>query len=110
MNGDQITFVAATFIIIALATLAAQFHWLPEGRAKSVILFVAGVAAIVALVLADIPPLWFSGSKRGFLMALTFAAMAFVARPGEGRAFGFPLGMGMAATMLIVNVVRLFTR
>jgi len=110
MSNDQLVFIAATFIIILFATLAAQFHWLPEGMFKTIVLFVAGVASMLSLLLANVPPKWFSGSKDGFLMALTFAAMGFVARAGEARAFGLPMLLGMSLTLLVANVIRLIAR
>jgi hypothetical protein len=48
VSKDQVVFVAAAFVILAVITVAAQFHWLPSGRPKTVIVFVAGVASVVA--------------------------------------------------------------
>ena len=110
MRGDQIVFVAATFVIIAAVTVAAQFRWLRSGKVKTVVLFIAGVLAIVCLRLANIPPKWFDGSRGAFLLAIGFLLTGWVTRAGEAREFGFPLMMGMGLTTLVLNAVALIAR
>lgn len=107
MSGEQIFFVAAAFVVLIAITLAAQLKWLKHGRTMTVLVFLAGVLVILALRFAELPPDWFSGEKDGFWMVVWFALSAFVLRGVEERAFGFPLLMGMALTLLAANVVAL---
>lgn len=110
MSGEQIFFVAAAFVILIAITLAAQLQWLKHGRTKTVLVFISGVAFILALRFAKLPPDWFFGEKDGFWMVVWLALSAFVMRGVEERAFGFPLLMGMALTLLTANVVALVAR
>jgi len=93
-------------VIVMLIALAAQFHWLPQGKAKGVLVFIAGASAILALWLADIPPAWFSASKTGFGMTLFFLASAIIGKTKEETSFRMPLMLGMGLTMLAANLVR----
>jgi len=102
---DQMVFVAATFLIIAAITAAAQFGWLGKGRVGRALTFAAGCAAVLCLRLADLPPSWFDGTWEGFGMAITFLLMAFVSDKGEERSFGRPLLNGMGLVTLGANVV-----
>ena len=110
MTSDQVVFVAAAFAILAAITLAAQFRWLSDGRVKTVSVFVAGLAAVVALRLAEIPPSWFSGSAAAFGLALSLSMGAFLYRSAEERAFGLPLLLGMGLTLLLANVIAFVSR
>jgi len=105
VNKDQLVFAGASMVIIMLIALAAQFHWLPGGKAKTVVVFIAGSSAIVALWLAGIPPSWFSGSKTGFGMTLFFLASAIIGKTEEETSFRMPLMLGVGLTMLVANVV-----
>lgn len=107
MSGEQIFFVAAAFVILALITAAAQFRWLPSGRTKTVLVFLAGVAVVLSLRFAQLPPAWFSASKSAFALALSLTAGAFLGRSTEERSFAFPLLFGMGLTLLGANVVQL---
>jgi len=110
MTGDQIVFLSAAFVAILSVTLLAQFKWLPGGRAGAVIVFAAGVLAVVALRLANLPPKWFSASAPSFALAASFLVGAFVHRTGEGRSFGLPLLLGMGLSLFVANVVALIAQ
>ncbi|HYC88736.1 MAG TPA: hypothetical protein VEO54_05960 [Thermoanaerobaculia bacterium] len=112
MSGTQITFVAASFLILAAITAFVQFRWLPPGRVQSVSVFIAGVAVVTALWIAGLPPKWFAGAKSGFGITLSFGLGALLARAGSGekRAFGFPLLLGMSLTFLAANVLAFARR
>lgn len=77
---------------------------------KTVLVFVSGVAAVVALRLAGLPPSLFSGSASGFGMAVSFGLGAFVFRTAEEKAFGVPLLLGMGLTLLLANVAELISK
>jgi hypothetical protein len=106
MTTDQLVFIAISFLILAAITAAAQFRWLPRGRAKVAIVFLSGVAIIIPLRLAAIPPWWFEGEMAGFGIAVMLLLWAFVsAGNADGRTFGRPLLLGMGITVLAINVV-----
>ena len=106
MSDRQVWLVAITFLILLLITLVVQFGWLKQGRVKTILVFLSGVAAIASLRMAGIPPDWFSGSKTGFGLVLSLGLWAFVLRGDEERSFGRPLLMGMALTLLATNVIE----
>ena len=110
MTDDQVVFLATAFVILLGITLAAQFRWLGKGRVKTVLVFIAGVASVVALYLAGLPPAWFSGSASGFGVALSLGLGAFVFRTAEEKAFGVPLLLGMGLSLLLANVAELISR
>jgi hypothetical protein len=110
VSGDQIVFLAAMFVIIALATVAAHFRWLRSGKVKTAVIFIAGVLAAVCLSLGGIPPKWFDGTGGAFLVALGFLVTGFAARAGEAREFALPLMIGMGLTLLVVNAIALIAR
>lgn len=102
MTGHQIVFLSVAFVLILGSALAAQFRWLPRGKAGFAIAFLAGAGSVAALWLAGIPPSWFEGEKTGFGLALSLALGAFVSKE---KAYGLPLLGGMALTLLVANVV-----
>jgi asparagine N-glycosylation enzyme membrane subunit Stt3 len=102
MTDDQVVLLASAFLILVAITLAAQFRWLGKGKAKTVLVFIAGVASVVALRLAGLPPSWFSGSAAGFGVALSLGLGAFVFRTAEEKAFG--------PSLLVANVAELISR
>jgi hypothetical protein len=110
MTGDQVVFLASAFVILVAITLAAQFRWLGNGKVKTVLVCIAGVASVVALRLVGLPPSWFSGSGTGFGMAVSFGLGAFVFRTAEEKAFGLPLLLGMGLTLLLANVAELISK
>jgi hypothetical protein len=110
VSSSQVFFVVLAFVILALITAAAQLAWLGRGRARTVLVAVAGVAVVLALRLADLPPSWFDGTKTGFGVALSLALGGFVTRGAEERGFGFPLLMSMGVGLLVVNLVELGRR
>lgn len=110
MTGTQIFFVALTFVIIAVITAIAQFKWLNDGPAKTTLTLLSGIAVVVSLRIADLPPTWFSASKTAFALGLTLTAGAFLGRTAEERSFRFPLLLGMGVTLVVANLVELVRR
>ena len=107
MTGTQITLIAAAFIILLGVSVAAQFRWLPSGRAYGVIVFLAGCATILSLRIANLPPTWFNASKTGFGFAALFIVASFAGRTREEELFRLPLLMGMGLTLLGANLAAL---
>lgn len=104
MKDREIWCIVITFAIIAAITLLEMRKWLPAGRVKFVIVFLAGAAAVASLYVAGIPPDWFDGEPSAFLLAGTLILSGWVMRGPEGRTFGFPLLSGMGLTMIVLNV------
>jgi len=104
VSDQQIWCVVAVFAIIIAVTVAETLHWLPKGRVKFAILFVAGVLVIALLRVANIPPDWFAGGGEGFGLAVSFLLGGWVTT-GAGREFGLPLLTGMGGTLLLLNLM-----
>lgn len=104
MRDGELWGFAVTFAIIAVITLLELKKWLPSGRAKFVIVFLAGAAAMTSLYLGGIPPDWFDGGRSAFLLAGTLILSGWVTQGSEGGTFGFPLMLGMGLTLIAVNV------
>lgn len=104
MNHQQIWCIVATFAILAAVTALEMLHWLPKGRAKFAMLFVAGVSMVVLLYTAGIPPDWFAGDAEGFVLGGTLLVSGLVTS-GKGKSFGLPLLSGMGMTLLVLNVL-----
>ena len=85
-------------------------EWLPRGKPKTVIIFTAGVATILCLRLAALPPAWFDGAKTGFALAFTLMLSSILGKTEDERSFGFPLLFGMGITLFVANVVELVIR
>ncbi len=94
------------FVILSVITAAAQFKWLGQGRIRTVLVAIAGVAAVLALRLAELPPTWFDGTKTGFGLALSLVLGGLVTRGAEERGFGLPLLMSMGLTLLAANLIE----
>lgn len=103
MSDQELWCIAAVFAVIIVVTAAEMLHWLPKGRAKFVILFVAGVTAMAMMRVANIPPDWFDGSGEGFGISTMFLFWGFVSSGKDGRGFGLPLLTGMGGTLLALN-------
>lgn len=110
MTGTQIFFVALSFVIIVLITAIAQFKWINDGPVKTALILLAGAATILSLRIAELPPVWFSASKTGFALGLTFTVSAFLGKTAEERSFRFPLMLGLGVTLLVANLVELVRR
>lgn len=110
MSTEQVVFVAAAFAILLAITLAAQFRWLKEGRVKTALVLLAGIAVVVSLRLAELPPSWFDGTKTGFVLGLTLTAGAFLGRSADERSFRRPLLLGMGGTLLAANAIAFAAR
>lgn len=103
MSQDQINFIAGTFLILIVVTLAAQFRWLPQRSFITAPVYsIAGVAMMVCLRIANIPPDWFSGSKSAFALAAMLTVSAFIG--GAGAEFRVPFFLGIGGTLLILNI------
>jgi len=110
MTGAQVVFLAASLVIVLGIALLAQFGWLPRGKAKTVIVFIAGAVTILCLRLAVLPPAWFDGAKTGFSLAFTLMLSSILGKTEDERSFGFPLFFGMGITLFVANVVELVIR
>jgi peptidoglycan/LPS O-acetylase OafA/YrhL len=107
MNEGQAVLIIAAFAILALATMAAHFHWLRDGSLhQRILFFLAGAAISASLFLARIPPKWFNGSTAAFTLAASLTLGAFVGR--DARGFRLPLLLGMGGTLLVLNVLPHF--
>jgi hypothetical protein len=101
VSGTQITAVAAAFVILLAITLAAHFR-----KAHRYLVFASGVAVVLSLRIANLPPWWFDGGGSAFALAGSLLLGGFVnSRPGEARNFGRPLLYAMGLTMVVVNGV-----
>jgi hypothetical protein len=106
MTRLELAGAAAAFLILGAVTAVVQLRWLPSGRVKTVLVFLAGVSVIGSLRIAAIPPWWFAGEKAGFGIATWLLLWAFVSGdPPEAREFGRPLLTAMGLTVLALNVV-----
>lgn len=99
------SFVASLVILFATAG-AVQLGWLGDGRAKMVVVFLAGVSVILSLRLGGLPLWWFSASKGAFGLAASLIVGAFLSSIASERSFQLPLLLGLGLTLLIVNIVQ----
>lgn len=104
MRQGELSLIGIAMLTILLASIAAWRNWLPSGKLKSVLLFIAGALPIVLLFLANIPPKWFSGSAVGFGLGATMLASAFSGRTAEEKSFRVPFLSGFGIALLAVNV------
>lgn len=104
MRDFPIVPIAASFLILGVAVLAHYLRWLPNGKARAVLLFLAGAGIVGSLYVGGVPPEWFEGSWEGFGLMLFLLASAFVADKREERPFGGPLLLGMSAALLVTNL------
>lgn len=105
MTWSPVIACAISVVVILGVSVAAQFGWLGEGRAKTVLVFLAGAGAMLVLRIAGVPPDWFSGSATGFGLGLSFTVGAFVGKREE-RSFRMPLLLGLGLTLLTANVLQ----
>jgi hypothetical protein len=107
MTGPQGTLIAASLLILAIITAVVQLRWLRPGRVQTVLVFLAGIAAVASLWAAGVPPAWFAGEKAGFgiTASLGLGAILYRTSDGDARAFGFPLLLGMSMTLFVANAV-----
>jgi hypothetical protein len=105
MTDLQMVTLAVAFVVLLGVAGLAQLGWLPAGKPKTVVVFVAGVAVSLSLAAGGLPPLWFSGSKAAFGFAASLTLGAFTFRQAE-RSFGLPLLLGMGLTLLALNTVK----
>ena len=110
MRDEQIIFgVAVAFAILIAITLLEMRRRLPaKGRFKFILVFLAGAVVVGSLYTTGVPPDWFDGGKEGFGLAVMLLLSGWVAEREPGRTFGLPLGAGMAAALLVLNVVPHF--
>ena len=104
MKDREIWWIVIAFAMLFAITLLEMRKWLPAGRAKFAIVFLAGAAIAGSLFLAGIPPDWFDGSTAAFLVAGSLLLGAFVVHDTEGGRFGTPLLAGMGLTLAVLNV------
>lgn len=99
-----ISFVTAMAVLTAV-TLAVQFGWMGSGKVKTVLVFLSGIAVIVALRVGGLPPSWFAGTAASFALAVSLTATAFIGR-GDARSFQLPLFLGLGLALLITNLAQ----
>ena len=95
----------AGVMILTLATpLIGSRRWFPHNRFGTIVLLLAGVAIGAMLWAGDLPPIWFSGSKTGFTIALTLMASAFGFKTADEKFYRLPWLFGFGATLLVANI------
>ena len=107
MTTWQMIYSITSIMLILVLGLLAQFKWLPGGKPKFVMLFLGGFIAMALLRIAEVPPSWFSASKEGFGLALSFLAGGMI--PGtnpEEVTFRRPLFLGIGLTLLVANLIQ----
>jgi len=102
----QVVAFASSLVIVLGVGVAAQFRWLGNGRVKTIVVFLAGVATILSLAMGGLPPWWFSGSKGAFGLTATLLISAFLGRTDDERSFAKPLFLGLGLTLLMLNLVQ----
>lgn len=107
MTNEQMVHVVLAIALILVIALLAQFKWLPRGKPKLVLVFLAGSAAMGLLWIAELPPTWFSASKEGFGLSVSFliGSMLGSSNPEEVT-FRRPFFLGIGLTLLIANLVQ----
>jgi len=110
MTSLQAAALGGTLVIVLGIAAIVQLGWIPEGRAKTVSIFVAGVAASACLAASGLPPKWLNGTRSAFGPAIYITLGACIYRTPAEKAFGVPLHLGMGLTLLLVNVVQAIRR
>lgn len=100
--------LALVFAILGIVTLAGTKEWLRQGWVSRVVYGGAGCAIILVLFRVGVPPDWFDGGGEGFWLALSLLLWAFVLGKGSARTFGRPLLVGMAVTLVVLNLYAHF--
>ena len=100
--------LAMVLAIIGLVTLIATKEWLRRGWASRIVYGGAGCAIVLLMYYVDVPPDWFDGEGEGFWIALSLLLWAFVLDSGSERTFGRPLLIGMAGTLIVLNLYAHF--
>ena len=102
-DSNPVALLLYILAILGVVTLIATKQWLRPGRVSAAVYAAAGIAMILLMYFHDIPPDWFDGGGEGFGIAATLLASAFVLSTRSERAFGRPLLLGMAGTLLVLN-------
>lgn len=107
MTTWQMIYSITSIMLILVLALLAQFKWLPEGKPKFVILFLGGFASMALLRIAEVPPAWFSASKEGFGLALSFTVGGLLPSTNQEEVtFRRPFFLGIGLTLLVANLVQ----
>jgi len=107
VTNEQMFHAIASILLILVLALLAQFKWLPGGKPKFVILFLGASAAMALLWIAGLPPKWFSASKEGFGLALSFTIGGMLPSDNlEERTFRRPFFLGIGLTLLAANLFQ----
>ena len=107
MTDAQMFFSIASIVLILVLALLAQFKWLPGGKPKFVILFLGGFVAMALLLIAEVPPSWFSASTEGFGLALSFTVGGLLPSTNQEEVtFRRPFFLGIGLTLLVANLVQ----
>jgi hypothetical protein len=102
------TMVAEVFAILGIVTLIATKKWLRRGWWSRIVYGGAGCAMALLMYSVDVPPDWFDGEGEGFWIAVSLLLWAFVLDSGSERTFGRPLLIGMAGTLIVLNLYAHF--
>jgi hypothetical protein len=105
MSVRQIVAFATCMLLIVAIAVAEQFKWLPNGKAKTIVIFLVMAIAMGALWMGGLPPQWFDGSKTGFGLAGMMLISGIVPVNPEERSFRRPFFMGLGLVLLAANVV-----
>ena len=103
-ESNPVALLLYILAIIGAVTLIATKQWLRPGRVSAAVYASAGIATALLMYFHDIPPDWFDGGRAGFGIAVMLLAWAFVLSSRSERAFGRPLLLGMAGTLLVFNI------
>ena len=107
MTDAQMFQVLLAIALILVIALLAQFKWLPGGKPKFVLVFLFSFAAMALLRIAELPPAWFSASKEGFGLGISFTIAAMLGGKSEDeRTFRKPFFLGIGLTFLVANLVQ----
>jgi hypothetical protein len=93
-------------VLILGIGFAAQFRWLPEGKARTVLVFLAAAGAMASLLMTGLPPQWFAGGKTGFGIALSMSFGAIIPGAPDEQSFRRPFFLGTGLVLLTANIVR----
>ena len=103
-DSNLVALLLYILAILGVVTLIATKQWLRPGRVSAAVYAIAGIGMILLMYFHDVPPDWFDGGREGFGIAATLLAWAFVLSSRSERAFGRPLLLGMAGTLLVLNI------
>jgi hypothetical protein len=108
MTRFQWVMFAGVIILTLFTPIIGSRRWFPHNRFGTFVLLLAGAAIGAMLWAGNLPPVWFSGSKTGFTIALTLMATAFGFHNAEERFYRLPWLFSFGATLLVANICAHF--